>query len=134
MAHRLALEASDRVAVLAAVAGGMPASLLGTEPTHAVSALLIHGTADTISPIGGGFSRHRGPNGELRGRTLSLEETASRWRAIDRCPPDGTGIGGTRVTTHISDGGEHTWPAGTAEEVCRFAGPLPGNAETRGIS
>jgi len=134
MAHRLALEASDQVAVLAAVAGGMSASLHDIEPAHAVSALLIHGTADTISPIGGGFSRHLGPNGELRGRTLSLDETASRWRAIDRCPPDGTGVGGTRVTTHIIDGGGHTWPDGTAEEVCLFAGPLLGKAETRRIS
>ena len=115
MAHRLALEASDQVAVLAAVAGGMSASLHDIEPAHAVSALLIHGTADTISPIGGGFSRHLGPNGELHGRTLSLDETASRWRTIDRCPPDGTGIGGTRVTTHIIDGGGHTWP----DDTCR---------------
>jgi poly(3-hydroxybutyrate) depolymerase len=115
MAHRLALEASDQVAVLAAVAGGMSASLHDIEPAHAVSALLIHGTADTISPIGGGFSRHLGPNGELHGRTLSLDETASRWRTIDRCPPDGTGIGGTRVTTHIIDGGGHTWP----DDACR---------------
>jgi poly(3-hydroxybutyrate) depolymerase len=115
MAHRLALEASDQVAVLAALAGGMSASLHDIEPAHAVSALLIHGTADTISPIGGGFSRHLGPNGELHGRTLSLDETASRWRTIDRCPPDGTGIGGTRVITHIIDGGGHTWP----DDTCR---------------
>ena len=115
MAHRLALEASDQVAVLAAVAGGMSASLHDIEPAHAVSALLIHGTADTISPIGGGFSRYLGPNGELDGRTLSLDETASHWRTIDRCPPDGTGIGGTRVTTHIIDGGGHTWP----DDACR---------------
>jgi hypothetical protein len=27
----------------------------------------IHGTADTISPIEGGYSRHLGPNGEPRG-------------------------------------------------------------------
>jgi poly(3-hydroxybutyrate) depolymerase len=62
------------------------------------------------------------------------------WTAFDKqtdfaiAYPDGTGIGGTRVTTHIIDGGGHTWPDGTAEEVCRFAGPLPGNAETRRIS
>jgi polyhydroxybutyrate depolymerase len=97
MAHWLALEASDQVAVLATVAGGMPARLHDIEPAHAVSALLIHGTAGTISPIGGGFSRHLGPNGELRGRTLPLDETASRWPTTDRCPPDGTGIGRTRL-------------------------------------
>ena len=87
MAHRMALEASDRVAVLAAVAGGLPASLRDVPPTHAVLAMLIHGTADTISPLGGGYSRHLGPNGERRGRTLSLAETAGFWRAVDRCPP-----------------------------------------------
>jgi hypothetical protein len=72
----MALEASDQVAVLAAVAGGLPASLRDRVPAHAVSAMLIHGTADTLSPIAGGYSRHRGPHGELRGRTLSLEDPA----------------------------------------------------------
>ena len=88
MAHRMALEAGGQVAVLAAVAGGLPASLCDVRPSHAVSAMLIHGTANAVSPIAGGYSRHRGPNGELRGRTLSLEETAGFWRAVDRCRPD----------------------------------------------
>jgi polyhydroxybutyrate depolymerase len=161
MAHRLALEASAQVAVLAAVAGGMPASLHDTEPTHAVSALLIHGTADPVSPIEGGYSRHLGPNGELRGRTLSLGETASRWRTIDRCPAGpgdthttdqssrhttGGGVGGTQVTAWTVFGGGHSWPGSAngvgavsqefdaAEEICRFARPLLGNAETRKLS
>ncbi|WP_052229706.1 PHB depolymerase family esterase [Streptomyces sp. CT34] len=154
MAHRFALEASAQVAVLAAVAGGLPAALRGLQPTHAVSAMLIHGTADRVSPIEGGYSRHRGPNGELRGRTLSLQETAERWRAIDRCPPgpgrtrttefsgrtaaDG-GVGGSRVVAWTVIGGGHTWPGvaaapggaeptsqefDAAEEICRFAEPL----------
>jgi polyhydroxybutyrate depolymerase len=84
MAHRMALEAGEKVAVFAAVAGGLPASLREMRPAHAVSAMLIHGTADPVSPIGGGYSRHRGPNGELRGRTLSLDETAAFWRGVDR--------------------------------------------------
>jgi len=151
MAHRLAIEASDQVAVLAAVAGGLPASLRdgGRQPAHAVSALLIHGTADPISPIAGGYSRHRGPNGELRGRTLSLDETAGFWRTVDRCPPglgrthatefssrttaEG-GVGGTRVATWTVFGGGHTWPTAefdAAEEICRFAGPLLASAHSR---
>jgi polyhydroxybutyrate depolymerase len=80
----MALEAGEKVAVFAAVAGGLPASLREMRPAHAVSAMLIHGTADPVSPIGGGYSRHRGPNGELRGRTLSLDETAAFWRGVDR--------------------------------------------------
>lgn len=154
MAHRLGLEASGQVAVLAAVAGGLPESLRGLAPTHAVSALLIHGTADTIAPIGGGYSRHRGPNGELRGRTVSLDESAAFWRATDRCPagPGDTrttefsvrhtvtgGVGGTQVSAWTLIGGGHTWPGSppvpghpepayqefdAAEEICRFAQPL----------
>ena len=99
MAHRIALEASGKVAVFAAVAGGLLASLCDTRPSHAVSAMLIHGTADPVSPIDGGYSRHLGPNGERRGRTASLAETAGFWRAVDRCPP---GPGYTSATDFSS--------------------------------
>jgi polyhydroxybutyrate depolymerase len=153
MAHRLATELSDRVAVLAAVAGGLPEALRDRTPTHAVSALLIHGTEDSVSPIGGGYSRHLGPDGEPRGRTISLDETADHWRAVDRCPGPGEthatelssrttadgGVGGTSVVAWTVFGGGHTWPGNppnpawneavtqefdAAEEICRFAAPL----------
>jgi polyhydroxybutyrate depolymerase len=125
MAHRMGVEAGDRVAVLAAVAGGLPASLRDATPGYAVSALLIHGTADPIAPIEGGYSRHLGPNGELRGQTLSLDETAGFWRAVDGCPPGPGdtlttelssrntvtgGVGGTQVAAWTVFGGSHTWP------------------------
>jgi polyhydroxybutyrate depolymerase len=102
----------------------------------------MHGTDDPISPIGGGYSRHRGPNGELRGRTLSLAETAEFWRSTDRCPPGPGdqqrtehysrdtvvgGAGGTQVAAWTIFGGGHAWPAAefdAAEEICRFAKPL----------
>ncbi len=161
MAHRMALEASEKVAVFAAVAGGLPASLREVRPAYAVSAMLIHGTADRVSPIEGGYSRHRGPNGEMRGRTLSLDETAGFWRTVDRCPPGpgdrrttefssrntaGAGVGGTQVATWTVFGGGHTWPGAkpfpgaaetgprefdAAEEICRFAGPLLASAAAR---
>jgi polyhydroxybutyrate depolymerase len=161
MAHRMGLEASGQVAVLAAVAGGLPASLRDVRPLHAVSAMLIHGTGDTISPIGGGYSRHRGPHGELRGRTLSLADTAEYWRTADRCPAgpgetrttefstrttSGSGAGGTRVASWTVLGGGHTWPGspagpglaspGTqefdaAQEIWRFAEPLLASADSR---
>jgi polyhydroxybutyrate depolymerase len=160
MAHRMGLEASDQVAVLAAVAGGLPESLRGVRPTHAVSAMLIHGTDDAISPIAGGYSRHLGPNGELRGRTLSLDETAEFWRTVDRCPPGpgdtrttelssrtaaSGGAGGTAVVAWTVFGGGHTWPGSSvpgyadlttqefdaAEEICRFAEPLLAPADAR---
>lgn len=154
MAHRMALEASDQVAVFAAVAGQMPASLAEAAPAHAVSAMLMHGAMDSAAPIGGGYSRHRGPNGELRGRMLSLDSSAARWRTIDQCPVGGdqthatelssrqtsqAGVGGTRVVAWRLFGGGHTWPGtaappgvaepvsmefDAAEEICRFARPL----------
>jgi polyhydroxybutyrate depolymerase len=161
MAHRMALEASGTVAVFAAVAGGLPARLREIRPAHAVSAMLIHGTADRVSPLAGGYSRHRGPNGELRGQTLSLDETAGFWRAVDRCPPGpgdtqttefssrhtaAAGVGGTRVVSWTVFGGGHTWPGAkpfpgaaetgprefdAAEEICRFAEPLLTSADRR---
>jgi polyhydroxybutyrate depolymerase len=149
MAHRVGVEAGDQVAVIAAVAGGLPASLHDVTPTHAVSAMLIHGTADTMSPIGGGYSRHRGPNGELRGRTLSLDETAEFWRRTDRCPSGAgderttdfssrrtatDGVGGTQVVAWTLVNGGHAWPSeefDAAEEICRFAQPLLAPAVTR---
>ncbi|GAA3257932.1 alpha/beta hydrolase family esterase [Nonomuraea helvata] len=161
MAHRLALTAGDQVAVLAAVAGTLPAALRDLRPAYAVSALLIHGTADRLAPIEGGSSRRRGPNGELRGRTLSLQETAEHWTAIDRCPPGSAkthdtasstrmtmvgGVGGTQVAAWTVLGGGHAWPGApvspewsepttqefdAAEEICRFASPLLLPATTR---
>ena len=160
MAHRMGVQASDQVAVLAAVAGGLPARLADAPPAHAVSALLIHGTADSVAPIGGGYSRHRGPNGELRGRTLSLSETAAFWRGTDRCAEPAEvrstgpstratargGVGGTEVAAWTVHGGGHTWPGAApregltemithefdaAEEICRFAQPLLVPADTR---
>jgi polyhydroxybutyrate depolymerase len=142
MAHRMGASASDQVAVIAAVSGGLPERVRDDlpAPSHAVSALLIHGTADPISPLEGGYSRHRGPNGELRGRTLSLQESAAFWRDVDKCPAgspvavpagsppgekaevevqstqlstrttNGGGLGGTRVCTWTVYGGGHTWP------------------------
>lgn len=124
MSHRFALAAADRVPVFAAVAGGFPAALLDMRPSHAVSVMLINGDADPIQPITGGHSRHRGRNGEPRGRTLGLLETARHWQALDGCTDDGPiittehssrhtmigGIGGTEVTAWTIFGGGHTWP------------------------
>jgi polyhydroxybutyrate depolymerase len=154
MAHRMGVDAGDQVAVLAAVAGGLPARLLESKPGYAVSAMLIHGTDDPVSPIAGGFSRHLGPNGERRGRTLSLTQTAEFWRTTDRCPPSPGdtrttefsrrttvtgGAGRTQVVSWEVFGGGHSWPGSepypgaaqatsrefdAAEEICRFARPL----------
>jgi polyhydroxybutyrate depolymerase len=139
MAHLLASQASERVAAFGAVAGALPDALREVQPTHAVSALLINGTADPLVSLDGGYSRHRGPNGELRGRVLSQQETVEHWRAVNRCgngpdfetveqtpaSPDQPGwlaltrhcvtggVGGTEVTTLTVHEGGHTWPGST---------------------
>lgn len=124
MAHRIGLELSDLVPAFGAVAGGLPVALAEIEPTHAVSALLINGTADEAVPLTGGYSRHRGPNGELRGRTVGLADSAARWQALDRCSGEDVtvttdqssrhtvdgGVGGSRVSAWTVFGGGHTWP------------------------
>ncbi|MFZ0995799.1 MAG: PHB depolymerase family esterase [Candidatus Dormiibacterota bacterium] len=142
MCHRLGLELSDRITAIAAVSGLMPGRLASLSPTHAVSALLIHGSDDPIVPIDGG------PPRSLYGRwtvwrlgggpgksepVLSLAATAARWREIDNCQPqsyrdvlpaagkDRTSVervvspggrGGSEVATWIVMKGGHTWPGG----------------------
>jgi polyhydroxybutyrate depolymerase len=134
MAHWLALEASDQVAVLAAVAGGMPAACTtSSQPTRCPPC------SSTGQPTQSRRSAAASPG--TWDRTANCAAGRCRWtrRRAAGAPPTGArrtapGSAGRGFTTHIIDGGGHTWPDGTAEEVRRFAGPLLGNAETRRIS
>jgi polyhydroxybutyrate depolymerase len=142
MSHRLGLELSDRITAIAAVSGLMPGRLASLTPTHAVSALLIHGTEDPVAPIDGGPPRNllgRWQVWRLGGGpgksepVLSLSATAARWREIDHCQSDTYrdvlpaagkdrtsvervvspgGRGGAEVVTWIVRKGGHTWPGG----------------------
>lgn len=141
MCQRLGLELSDRIAAIGAVAGLMPVRIASLTPTHAVSVLLIHGTADAYVPIGGGAPNRflaRRILGRLRGSgragpSLSLVDTLARWRAIDQCTTGSTqelipasrgdptsvrrsssggGRGGTAVDCWVVNLGGHTWPGG----------------------
>jgi polyhydroxybutyrate depolymerase len=140
MCHRLALELSERIAVIAPVAGTMPLRLASIRPACAVSVLLIHGTADRSMRFDG---RPSGLRSRLQKRLfmrryrpgqpmLSVPATLACWRTINRCgteeplPPlpasgnDRTwverqrsdGHGGTTVESWIIHGGGHTWPGG----------------------
>ena len=155
MAHRMALEASER---WRAPPSAGCRRVRDPRPAHAVSAMLIHGTADPVSPIEGGYSRHRGPDGNRAagrpgqdGRVLArrrpLRVRSRRYahhRVLD--PDHGRGgVGETRVTAWTVFGGGHLARrqavsrdrrAGfaefdAAEEICRFAGPLLAAADSR---
>ncbi|MFI5777050.1 alpha/beta hydrolase family esterase [Nocardia sp. NPDC051570] len=138
MGHRLAVEASDQVAVLGAVAGAMPDAVRELKPSHAVSVLLINGTEDKLVPLGGRRYSRRRFNGRQRTlELLSQQDTAQYWQTMNRCGPDPGpatttpagpdrpeglavsrqsftgGIGGTQVSTWTVHGGGHSWPGGT---------------------
>jgi polyhydroxybutyrate depolymerase len=131
MALRLALERSERIAAVAAVAAGVPKALEHRRPANPVAVLFFNGTDDPLVPyVGGTIS----VLGRSRGEVLSTPDSARWWAARDGCQgaptvqrlPDRDPDDGTRVTveTHESceagaevvlyrvDGGGHTWPNG----------------------
>jgi polyhydroxybutyrate depolymerase len=116
MAARLGCELSERLAGVAAVAGGYKA-LPPCRPGRPLPVLEIHGTGDQVVPYGGQPPDYRG----------SVARWLAQWRRIDRCqgladrmePRDGvTEIGwrhcapGTRVEHVRLDGEAHDWPGG----------------------
>jgi polyhydroxybutyrate depolymerase len=118
MAHRLACELSDRIAAIAPVAG-----VLGTSPcrpTHAVSVLEFHGTADSMVPYrGGGFAGFPG-----------VEAVVAGWASREGCK-------GERETVfhagHVTCDRVGQCPSNVAVEACRIEGgghawPGSGNA------
>ncbi|MDQ4134075.1 MAG: dienelactone hydrolase family protein [Actinomycetota bacterium] len=130
--HRIAVERPELVAAIAPVAGPMPEPLLDPGPTRAMPALLVHGTDDPVVPYAGGPVQ----GDPDRGRVASVEETAARWRAVNRCStegsvtevphrdpadrtrvrvrrwePDDDGTGAEVVLVTV-EGGGHTWPGG----------------------
>ncbi len=130
--HRIAVERPELVAAIAPVAAPMPEPLLEPGPARAMPVLLVHGTDDPIVPYGGGPVQ----GDPKRGRVVSVEETAARWRTVNRCsgegsltelphrdPDDHTRVrvtrwepeddgSGSEVVLAVVEGGGHTWPGG----------------------
>ena len=151
--HRLAVERPDLVAAVAAVAGPMPEPLLDPGPARPLSVLLVHGTDDPVVPYCGGPVQ----GDPRRGRVASVEETAARWRAANRCPSSGTVTGlphrdpadRTRVTVTTRDpdaagegaqvvlvtleGGGHTWPGGLQYQPQREIGATAGDVHASDV-
>jgi polyhydroxybutyrate depolymerase len=130
ISHRLAAEASDLVAAVAPVVGGMaPAILKKFAPEFPVSILIIQGDADPLIPIaGGGVAANLGP---ARGTLAPTAETLARYvkrngnpgRPVtttkDDDPDDGTSVeiqkypdgpGGVKTELYLIKGGGHCWP------------------------
>ena len=129
MSHRLATEASDLIAAIAPVVGGMaPAMAKKYHPDQSVSILIIQGDADPLVPIRGGMVGF--PRGRKRGLVVPTEETISLYlrrngnqgdptvTALDRDEQDGTSVeirrypdgpGGVKTQVYIVRNGGHTW-------------------------
>ncbi|MGA9532975.1 MAG: alpha/beta fold hydrolase [Anaerolineales bacterium] len=130
MALRMACEASDRIAAVAAIIANLPADL-ECMPSSPMSVLLINGTEDPLMPWAGGeirFLRRR------LGLVLSTNATVGLWVGVDDCSPeatvealpdsdpdDGTRVRsdrfvgcdrGTEVRLYTVQGGGHALPGG----------------------
>jgi polyhydroxybutyrate depolymerase len=132
MSLRLACEAADLVAGVAAVAAAMPAALAdGCRPSAPVSVLVANGTDDPLVPYRGGAVRllRFMPMGEV----LSTDATVALWARLNGCRMaaapvtlpdydtrddsravqiDYTGCHGAGVRLLRIEGGGHTWPGG----------------------
>ncbi|HYC46790.1 MAG TPA: PHB depolymerase family esterase [Burkholderiales bacterium] len=143
MAYRLAVEASDRIAAVAGVAGAM--SVQRFAPTRPMPVLHIHSTQDHIARFDGGLAT---PSVWLDTRMLHtpVEDFLRRWLDYDGCPLKPTvetiaGQAGTpdeghsairRVYSPCRDGVEvvllqlygagHVWPGGVRDYMPQLLG------------
>ncbi len=132
MAFRLALELSEKISAIAAVAGSMPVNLLNlSKPTSEVSVLMINGMDDPLVPWEGGEIHFSGIN---LGKILSIPDTVRYWATFNNCSihidriylpdidkADGSRVWmeqyinsetGAEVILYGIEGGGHTWPNG----------------------
>jgi polyhydroxybutyrate depolymerase len=133
MAYRLAIEASERLAAIAPVAGVMQAASF--PPPRPVSVLHIHSVEDPRALYAGGLGPPF-PGTQSRVTHRAVEPELRRWVAYDRCPaesrtveqrttparggPDQTATllvwgpcaGGAEVQLWKLTGAGHGWPGG----------------------
>jgi len=135
MSHRLAVEASDMVASIAPVVGGLAQPLAKRfAPKYPVSILIVQGDADPIVPIGGGGIGL--PGDKKRGEILPTTETLALYvkrngnvgeptkTTLDKDPNDKfsveiakypDGPGGVKTQYYLVHGGGHNWPGQAAQ-------------------
>jgi polyhydroxybutyrate depolymerase len=125
LSHRLACEASDRIAAVAPVAGVLGIPRDSCNPDRAVPVLHFHGTADAMVPYAGGTPLV--PQLGLGIVFLSVADTLDHWRSRNACSAfdetiyqhgDATCVAwpdcakGAQTALCTIDGGGHTWPGG----------------------
>jgi polyhydroxybutyrate depolymerase len=118
LAHRLACEAPDAFAAIAAVSAVN--GVAACEPGRPVPVLQMNGTTDELVTYGGGFSF----DGITDGAFISARASAEGWAARDgcaatpsttfergaaRCETYGGCTGGTEVTLCTLEGAGHCW-------------------------
>lgn len=134
MSHRLAADASDMVAAIAPVVGGVsPEVARKFAPKHPVSILIIQGDADPLVPIAGGTVGVAGA--KSRGQVLSTADALALYvkrngnpgepkkSTLDKDPKDKfsveiakypDGPGGVKTEYYLVHGGGHNWPGPAA--------------------
>lgn len=130
MSYRLACEAGQRLAGVAAVIANLPADL-DCRPVSPIPVMIMNGTEDPLMPFDGGQVRFF--RQEL-GEVLSTAQTAEFWAEVNHCSPapapvplpeqapnDGTRIArqiyadcdpAGRLVVYVVEGGGHSWPGG----------------------
>ncbi|MDD5307191.1 MAG: PHB depolymerase family esterase [Deltaproteobacteria bacterium] len=101
MAHRMACDASDLVTAIISIAGVTWKDPSNCQPTHPVSVLQIHGTADTVVLYDGMDALFPGP-------APSAEATYETWATLNHC--EGTDVTDPSVDFDQSVAGNETVP------------------------
>ncbi|MBE1531028.1 alpha/beta hydrolase family esterase [Actinomadura algeriensis] len=134
MAYKFACRKPDMVAGIGAVEGAL---VTECDPGKPVSAMIVHGTADSNVPFKGGgdrdfndkrpfppvskavdFWRKLAGLGELSEDVAGLGENGN-------CKSTGKGPGGFAVALCTIAGGTHEWPSGASERLWEFFADHP---------
>ena len=120
LSHRLACEAADLFAAIAPVSGTL--NFPPCNPSHPVSVIEFHGTADQHIPYDGGFGHQSLVNVNF----ASVQDSVGFWVSFDACDfqPQANSFedirhevwtgcrGSTSVELYTIIGGGHSWPGG----------------------
>ncbi len=142
LCYRLAIELSDKLKAIAAVAG--TENFDNGNPKWPISIIHIHAKDDDASLFNGGAGP-RFPTHKPVCDFTSVPGTISRWVKRNNCNPDPKrvmekpgvycdlyfgGDNGTQIILCVTEEGRHSWPGGQAPEVQKARGKAcdPSNA------